>query len=294
VRHAYERCPECDYALRGGAVQRRRDVLELPATPVAVVEHQLLKRYCPVCAAYQTPRVSFAGVVLGQGRIGVRLASLIGALRTSYRLPLTQIRSLLAQVYGLRLSAACRISWPGCGSDWRRCARSSGPRRGAVRCSTWMRRAGAKTGRTATCGCKPRRGRRRRGCLPITRVGPARWHETSWVSLVACSAPTSTRPTTSTPDPNSAVGPISCAGAHKLAEAYPERGDVQEWVAALKTLFAGASALDLSACGQRERAGVARCYRQTADHPAQVLAIRGAPLRERALRVHPHARGQPH
>jgi hypothetical protein len=61
-------------------------VLELPATPVAVVEHRILKRYCSVCAAYQTPRVSFAGVVLGQGRIGVRLASLIGALRTSYRL----------------------------------------------------------------------------------------------------------------------------------------------------------------------------------------------------------------
>jgi hypothetical protein len=89
--------------------------------------------------------------------------------------------------------------------------------------------------------------------------------------------------------------------AHKLAEAYPERGDVQEWVAALKRLVAGASALDLSGRGQRERARVARhlerrlrllarCYRQTAVHPAQVLAIRGAPLRERALRVHPHAR----
>jgi len=104
VRHAYDQCPDCGYALRGQAVRRRREVLEIPAVAVSVTEHQMLTRYCPVCAAYKTPRVSFAGVVLGQGRIGVRLASLIGALRTSYRLPLAQIQSLLAAAYGLRLS----------------------------------------------------------------------------------------------------------------------------------------------------------------------------------------------
>ena len=85
-------------------MRRRREVLEIPEVPVTVTEHQILTRYCPVCAAYKTPRISFAGVVLGQGRIGVRLASLIGALRTSYRLPLAQIQALLAAVYGPRLS----------------------------------------------------------------------------------------------------------------------------------------------------------------------------------------------
>jgi transposase len=104
VRHAYEHCPDCGYPLRGRAVQRRREVLELPPTPVVVVEHQIHKRYCPVCAASQTPRVSFAGIVLGQGRVGVRLASLIGTLRTTHRLPLAQIQALLEQVCGLRLS----------------------------------------------------------------------------------------------------------------------------------------------------------------------------------------------
>jgi hypothetical protein len=83
VQHAYDRCPDCGYRLRGRAVQRRREVLELPAAPVSVVEHQILKRYCPACRAYKTPRVSFAGLVLGRGRIGVQLASLIGSLRTS-------------------------------------------------------------------------------------------------------------------------------------------------------------------------------------------------------------------
>ena len=42
--------------------------------------------------------------MLGQGRAGVRLASLIGCLRAVYRLPLAQIQALLAQVYGLALS----------------------------------------------------------------------------------------------------------------------------------------------------------------------------------------------
>src|SRR6185312_7431602 len=104
VQHAYEACPECGYALRGQAVRRRREVLEIPETAVRVTEHAILMRYCPVCAAYRTPRVSFAGVVLGQGRIGVRLASLIGVLRTTYRLPLAQIQSLLEAVYGPHLS----------------------------------------------------------------------------------------------------------------------------------------------------------------------------------------------
>ena len=104
IQHAYAQCPDCGYCLRGQAVARRREVLELPETPVVVVEHQILKRYCPACRAYKTPRVTFAGQVLGQSRIGVRLASLIGTLRTSARLPLAEIRRLLVQVYGLHLS----------------------------------------------------------------------------------------------------------------------------------------------------------------------------------------------
>lgn len=104
AQHAYERCPDCDYALHGSSVARRREVIDLPLTPVEVVEHQVLKRYCPVCWAWKTPRVSFDGVVLGQGRMGVRLASLIGTLRTTYRLPLALIQRLLAEVYDLHLS----------------------------------------------------------------------------------------------------------------------------------------------------------------------------------------------
>jgi len=104
ARHAYERCPDCGYALRGEAIKRRREVIELPAVGYEVVEHQLIKRHCPACQAWKTPPVSFAGITLGQSRIGVRLASLIGTLRTTGRLPLAAIQAHLAQVYALTLS----------------------------------------------------------------------------------------------------------------------------------------------------------------------------------------------
>lgn len=104
VQHALARCPECDYALRGASIARRREVIDLPQAPIAVTEHQILKRYCPVCQEWKTPRVSLEGEVVGQGRIGLRLMSLIGVLRVVHRLPLALIQDLLDHLYGLRLS----------------------------------------------------------------------------------------------------------------------------------------------------------------------------------------------
>lgn len=81
-------------------------------------------------------------------------------------------------------------------------------------------------------------------------------------------------------------GPKQCCWAHLLRDAhklgvdYADRADVLEWVAALKTLFAGARALQLSGCTHRERACIARhlerrlrllarCYPKAEGHPAQ-------------------------
>src|SRR5690349_1289979 len=58
VAHAYDRCPDCAYQLRGRSVAWRRQVIELPdPPPVQIIEHRGLKRYCPVCQKWQTPRV---------------------------------------------------------------------------------------------------------------------------------------------------------------------------------------------------------------------------------------------
>lgn len=286
VRHAYAQCPDCGYPLRGEAVQRRRQVLELPAVAVSVTEHQILKRYCPVCAAYKTPRVSFAGVVLGQGRIGVRLASLIGVLRTSYRLPLAQIQALLEAVYGLHLSVG------GVQDILARLCRQLAPVRARI---------GAQT-----------------RASPVLHMDETGWRQAGqngylWVQ--ATDGPQATRLYTYDRSRSGQVarnlledfgGVLSTdfyaaydqyAGpkqrcwahllrdAHHLGEAYPDRADVRAWVAGLKALFAGARHLDLAACTLRERAKVARelerrtralaaCYCRTAGHPARVLAQR--------------------
>jgi transposase len=45
--------------------------------------------------------VDFSEQVLGQGRIGVRLASMIAYLRTVMRLPLRQLRDVLRDLHGM-------------------------------------------------------------------------------------------------------------------------------------------------------------------------------------------------
>lgn len=286
VQHAFAHCPDCGYRLRGTAIRRRREVLELPEAPVAVVEHQILQRYCPVCQAHKTPRVSFAGQVLGQSRIGVRLASLIGTLRSSCRLPVGQIRRLLAQVYGLHLSQG------GLQDILARLRRELVPVQVAIRAQA--------------------------RASPVPHMDETGWRQNGqngylWVQ--ATDGPTATRLYTyhasrsgqvardllgdfggvlSTdfyaaydqyPGPKQRCWAHLLRDAHKLGADHPDRPDVQAWVRALKTLFAGARALDLTGCTPRERARVARnlerrlrllarCYRKTEGHPAQVLATR--------------------
>src|ERR1700694_1096681 len=49
-QHAVEYCPDCHYKLRGHSIARRREVIDLPVMPaVQVVEHQVIKRWCPKC-----------------------------------------------------------------------------------------------------------------------------------------------------------------------------------------------------------------------------------------------------
>jgi transposase len=105
VLHALERCPDCGSRLRGQSVARTRQVIELPEPqPVSIIEHRVLKRHCPVCERWWTPQVDFGGQVLGQGRCGVRLVSLIAYLRQSARLPVRTIQQVLATLHRLHLS----------------------------------------------------------------------------------------------------------------------------------------------------------------------------------------------
>ena len=85
--HAPESCPECGTGLAGGWVQRTREVIDVPPTPVEVTEHVLLARRCPTCERRRVPRSALDGVAVGRQRLGVNLMSLIATLREEERLP---------------------------------------------------------------------------------------------------------------------------------------------------------------------------------------------------------------
>jgi hypothetical protein len=103
VRHAAAQCPACGTALRGGWVQRRREVIDLPVVPAEVVEHLIIARQCPVCDRRIVPSGALADVTVGRQRLGARLVSFIATLREVGRMPARTVQWLLATVHGLQL-----------------------------------------------------------------------------------------------------------------------------------------------------------------------------------------------
>lgn len=101
--HAVETCPDCGRRLEGGWLHRRRQIIELPKTPIRIVEHQVMRRRCGVCGKQWVPQLDLSQEVVGQHRVGIGLMSLVAYLRTVARVPLRTIRSLLEALYGLRL-----------------------------------------------------------------------------------------------------------------------------------------------------------------------------------------------
>jgi hypothetical protein len=109
VIHALAACPACGCALVGGSVKRSREVIELAPAPVEVIAHQYVERACPLCGRRWVPKADLGGQVLGQGRLGLGLVSLIVTLREAGRLPVGAIQWYLATVHGLRLSVGAIV-----------------------------------------------------------------------------------------------------------------------------------------------------------------------------------------
>jgi transposase len=110
VEHAYARCPTCDGPLAGRTVKRAREVIEVVPAPAAVTEHAYLERRCPVCRGRWVPAPGLAGEVVGRGRLGVGLLSLIATLREVGRWPVATIQWYLATVHRVRLSAGAIVA----------------------------------------------------------------------------------------------------------------------------------------------------------------------------------------
>jgi hypothetical protein len=92
--------------VHGQSLDYRRQVIDLPPPqPVEVVEHLVITRWCPKCQRWRSPQLALTGQVLGQGRIGVRIASLIAFLSQTLRLPIRRIPAYLHRIHQLTLSA---------------------------------------------------------------------------------------------------------------------------------------------------------------------------------------------
>jgi len=105
VEHRVVNCPDCHLRLGGISLARSREVIDIPPPPPVVIrEHHIYKGWCSNCQKWHEAPVDLHEEVLGQGRIGVRLSSLIATLRTMMRLPIRQIQTYLETVHQVRLS----------------------------------------------------------------------------------------------------------------------------------------------------------------------------------------------
>lgn len=105
AEHRITACPECGDGLGGLHVGRRRQVVDLPPPPpVEVVEHQVWRGWCSRCRRWRAARLDLGGQVLGRGRLGIGIASLVAHLRSGLRLPVRAIQRYLADLHGLRVS----------------------------------------------------------------------------------------------------------------------------------------------------------------------------------------------
>ena len=61
--------------------------------------------WCSQCGTWREAPLDVSREVVGQGRFGVKIASLMSYLRTVMRLPVRQIQAYLASLHGLSISS---------------------------------------------------------------------------------------------------------------------------------------------------------------------------------------------
>lgn len=109
-RHAVDQCPHCATALSGGTIRRTREVIEVIPGRVEATAHISVERRCPRCRGRWLPGPDLEERVVGQGRLGVGLLSLIATLREELRLPIRGIQGYLETVHGLHLSVGAIVA----------------------------------------------------------------------------------------------------------------------------------------------------------------------------------------
>jgi hypothetical protein len=62
-----------------------------PTQPIEVIEHQVIKCWCPACQRWHSPTLDLSGQVFAQGRVGVCIASKIAFVTLVLRVPVRPI-----------------------------------------------------------------------------------------------------------------------------------------------------------------------------------------------------------
>lgn len=105
VEHFPEGCSRCGRKFKeGGWLHSSRQIIEIPALPVEIVEHHFMARRCGACGHRQIGRAELSGEAVGQSRFGIRLMSLIAYLDTVCRMPVRTIKRLLSGLCGVDVS----------------------------------------------------------------------------------------------------------------------------------------------------------------------------------------------
>ena len=104
VVHACSQCPDCGRTLSGGTQYSRRQVIELPAITVRIIDHSTVSRYCGVCRKSCVPAPDLSAVAVGQSRFGQQVHALVAYLRQVGRLSVRGIASLLSALCRLKVS----------------------------------------------------------------------------------------------------------------------------------------------------------------------------------------------
>lgn len=103
--HALDHCGECGYQLRGQSLGRVRQVIDLaPPAPVEITDHQILKRWCPKCEKWREPKLNLENQVLGQGRLGLGIVSLVAYLVNILRMTVRQVVAYLKALHQPQVS----------------------------------------------------------------------------------------------------------------------------------------------------------------------------------------------
>lgn len=104
VYHAVDNCPDCGRKLSGGWVHSRRQIIELPQSPMRIIDHVLVARRCGVCGNRHIPKPDLSNLVLGQSRFGIRVMSVIASMAIICRMPHRVIQNTMRALYGLKIS----------------------------------------------------------------------------------------------------------------------------------------------------------------------------------------------